>query len=84
MPYLFVVAINGADPPPGGWDNLIQPLGSGAFDVAGLLRTLHRLGYNGPAGPMCYGLGGGAEVRLRQSMEAWNRLAVEAADGKER
>lgn len=84
MPYLFVVAINGADPPPGGWDKLIQPLGSGSFDVAGLLRTLHRLGYNGPVGLMCYGLGGDAEVHLRQSMAAWNRLAVEAADGKER
>jgi hypothetical protein len=28
---------------------------------------------------MCYGLGGDAEVHLRKSMEAWQRLAVEAA-----
>jgi len=82
MPYLFAVSINGADPPPGGWDKLIQPLGSGSFDVAGLLRTLHRLGYNGPIGLMCYGLGGDAEVHLRKSMEAWDRLAAEAAGGK--
>lgn len=75
LPYLFVVAIHGADPPPGSWDRLIQPLGSGAFDVAGLLRKLHRLGYNGPIGLMCYGIGGDAEVHLRQSMEAWKRLA---------
>ena len=81
MPYLFAVSINGADPPPGGWDRLIQPLGSGSFDVAGLLRTLHRLGYEGPIGLMCYGLRGDAEVHLRQSMEAWNRLAVQAVDG---
>jgi sugar phosphate isomerase/epimerase len=79
MPHLFAVSINGADPPPGGWEKLIQPLGSGSFDVAGLLRTLRRLGYNGPIGLMCYGLGGDAEVHLRKSMEAWKRLAVEAA-----
>ncbi len=80
MPYLFAVSINGADPPPGGWDKLIQPLGSGSFDVAGLLQTLHGLGYNGPIGLMCYGLGGDAEVHLRKSMEAWKRLAAEAAE----
>ncbi len=81
MPHLFVVSINGADPPPGGWDKLIQPLGSGSFDVAGLLRILNRLGYEGPIGLMCYGLGGDAKVHLRQSMEAWNRLASEAVGG---
>ncbi len=78
MPHLFAVSINGADPPPGGWDRLIQPLGSGSFDVSGLLRTLNRLGYNGPIGLMCFGLGGDAEVHLQKSMEAWNRLAAEA------
>ncbi len=82
MPYLFAVAINGADPPPGGWDKLIQPLGSGKFDVAGLLRTLRRLGYNEPIGLMCFGLGGDAGVHLRKSMEAWKRLSVEAAGVK--
>lgn len=74
MPYLFVVAINGADPPPGAWDKLIQPLGSGSFDVAGLLATLHKLGYKGPIGLMCYGIGGDAAEHLKQSMEAWKRL----------
>ncbi len=79
-PYLFVVAINGADPPPGEWDKLIQPLGSGSFDVAGLLRMLHRMGYNGPIGLMCYGIGGDAEVHLRKSMEAWKQLSVIVAE----
>ena len=82
LPHLFAVSINGADPPPGGWDRLIQPLGSGSFDVAGLLRTLHRLGYKGPIGLMCYGLDGDAEVHLRKSIAAWNRLAPEAAGRK--
>lgn len=79
LPHLFVVTINGADPPPGDWDRLIQPLGNGSFDVEGMLRTLYNLGYNGPIGLMCFGLGGDAEVHLRKSMEAWKRLAVEAA-----
>lgn len=81
-PYLFVVAIHGADPPPGDWDKLIQPLGSGSFDVAGLLHILHRLGYNGPIGLMCFGIGGNAEVHLRKSMDAWKQLAVKAVDAK--
>lgn len=75
MPYLFVVAINGADPPPGGWDKLIQPLGSGSFDVAGLLRTLDKLGYQGPIGLMCYGIGGDAAEHLKKSMDAWRKLS---------
>lgn len=75
MPYLFVVAINGADPPPGGWDKLIQPLGSGSFDVAGLLRTLDKLGYKGPIGLMCYGIGGDAAEHLKKSIVAWKKLS---------
>ncbi len=78
MPHLFAVSIHGADPPPGDWDRLIQPLGSGSFDVAGMLRTLHRLGYRGPIGLFCWGIGGDAQVHLMQSMTAWQRLAAEA------
>jgi len=73
-PYLFVVTINGADPPPGNWDRLIQPLGRGSFDVAGLLATLGELGYTGPIGLQCYGIRGDARVHLRQSMAAWKEL----------
>jgi len=78
MPHLFAVSITGSDPPSAGQGTANQPLGSGAFDVAGLLRALHRLGYKGPIGLFCWGIGGDAEVHLKQSMAAWRRLAVEA------
>jgi sugar phosphate isomerase/epimerase len=78
MPHLFAVSITGSDPPSAGQGTANQPLGSGSFDVAGLLRALHRLGYKGPIGLFCWGIGGDAEVHLKQSMAAWRRLAVEA------
>ncbi len=77
MPHLSLVLIHGADPPPGNWDRLIQPLGQGAFDVAGLIRKLDALGYQGPVGLMAYGIGGDAAEHLRQSMDAWKRMKTE-------
>jgi sugar phosphate isomerase/epimerase len=83
-PHLLAVTINGADAGlgrRGGWDRLIQPLGSGSFDVHGLLRTLRALGYTGPIGLQCYGLRGDARDHLARSMAAWRnrqeRLAAE-------
>lgn len=78
QPYLFVVTINGAEnaDPKLGWDKLIQPLGSGAFDVAGLLKKLKDTGYAGPMGLMCYGIGGDAREHLARSMAAWRKLAA--------
>ena len=77
-PQLFVVTLNGAEnaDPKLGWDKLIQPLGSGAFDVAGLLKKLKDIGYAGPIGLMCYGLGGDARDHLARSMAAWRKLAA--------
>ncbi|MFW6164013.1 MAG: sugar phosphate isomerase/epimerase family protein [Planctomycetota bacterium] len=77
MPHLFAVTINGADAGlgrRGGWDRLIQPLGSGTFDVHALLRILRTLGYTGPVGLQCYGLRGDARDHLARSMAAWKRL----------
>lgn len=81
QPHLFVVTINGAEnaDPKAGWDKLIQPLGSGAFDVAGLLKKLKELGYAGPIGLMCYGLGGDAREHLTRSMAAWRKLSEQLA-----
>jgi len=78
-PHLFVVTLNGAEnaDPKLGWDKLIQPLGRGAFDVAGLLKKLRELGYAGPIGLMCYGLGGDAREHLKESMAAWRKLAAQ-------
>jgi len=75
---LMAVTINGADGGlgrGGGWGKLIQPLGSGSFDVAGLLRTLKKLGYTGPIGLQCYGLKGDAREHLTKSIAAWRKLA---------
>lgn len=73
MPYLFMVTINGADHQ-GTWKELIQPLDSGAFDVAGLVRKLRVLGYTGPIGLQGYGIGGNVEQNLRRSMNAWIQI----------
>lgn len=78
-PYLFVVTINGADPPPGNWDRLIQPLGSGSYDVGRVLKVLHELGYPGPIGLQCYGIGGDARQHLEKSIKAWKSLSSQAA-----
>jgi sugar phosphate isomerase/epimerase len=76
LPRLWAVSINGADnldlKP--GWDRYIQPLGQGNFDMAGFLRTLRELGYTGPIGLQCYGIGGDAREHLARSMAAWKQL----------
>ncbi len=76
MPRLRAVSINGADrfDEKPGWARYIQPLDQGDFDVGPLLRTLRELGYRGPIGLQCYGIGGDAREHLARSMEAWRRL----------
>ncbi|MHB9007978.1 MAG: TIM barrel protein [Limisphaerales bacterium] len=76
LPRLWAVSINGADEfdPQPGWDRYIQPLDRGNFDVATFLRTLHDLGYRGPIGLQCYGIGGDARDHLARSMAAWRDL----------
>ena len=80
LPHLFTVTINGADSGlgrRGGWNRLIQPLGSGTFDIAAFLRTLRKLGYTGPIGLQCYGLRGDAREHLTRSMAAWRKLSAQ-------
>ncbi|MGD0898990.1 MAG: TIM barrel protein [Thermoguttaceae bacterium] len=86
MPRLWAVSINGADTfdPGGGWNRLIQPLDKGSFDVGGLLRTLKELGYKGPIGLQCYGLGGDARDHLARSMTAWRKLSEKCELGEAR
>ncbi len=83
-PHLFVVTINGAEnaDPKLGWDKLIQPLDSGAFDVYGLLKKLKAMRYSGPIGLMCYGIGGDAREHLARSMAAWRKLSARLAEEK--
>ncbi len=67
MPRLWAVSINGADQfdPQPGWAHYLQPLDKGSFDVGGLLKTLKELGYKGPIGLQCYGIGGDARNTWR-------------------
>ena len=77
MPRLWAVSICGADTfdEKPGWDRYIQPLGQGSFDVGGLLKILKQVGYRGPIGLQCYGIGGDAREHLADSMAAWRVLS---------
>ena len=76
MPHLWAVSINGADERDDkpGWDRYIQPLDSGNFDMKKFLKTLRDLGYKGPIGIQCYGIGGDTREHLARSMAAWRKL----------
>ena len=76
MPWLRAVSINGADERDDkpGWDHYIQPLDKGSFDVGAFLKTLKQLGFHGPIGLQCYGIGGDAKEHLARSMAAWRKL----------
>jgi sugar phosphate isomerase/epimerase len=82
MPRLWAVSINGADAydPRPGWDHYIQPLDRGSFDIATFLATLKELGYKGPVGLQCYGIGGDAREHLARSMAAWKTLSAKLKD----
>jgi len=77
MPRLWAVSINGADnfDEKPGWSHYIQPLDKGSFDVGALLKTLKDLGYTGPIGLQCYGIGGDAREHLASSMAAWRKMS---------
>jgi len=76
MPRLWAVSINGADvlDEKPGWDHYIQPLDKGTFDLCAFLKTLKQLGYQGPVGLQCYGIGGDTKEHLARSMAAWQTL----------
>ncbi len=82
IPRLWAVSLNGADEfdEKPGWAHYIQPLDKGNFDVGKLLRTLKDLGYKGPVGLQCYGIGGDAREHLARSLAAWRRLSVNLND----
>jgi sugar phosphate isomerase/epimerase len=78
MPQLWAISINGADEfdAKPGWDHYIQPLDKGSFDVGKLLKTLKELGFKGPIGLQCYGIGGDTREHLARSMAAWRKLSA--------
>jgi sugar phosphate isomerase/epimerase len=77
MPRLRAVSINGADDfdAQPGWAHYIQPLGRGSFDMLDFLKTLRGLGFTGPIGLQCYGIGGDVHDSLAESMGAWRSYA---------
>jgi sugar phosphate isomerase/epimerase len=69
---IFAVTINGAQSGTDTWtDGLIQPLDRGDFDNLELLKTLRRVGYDGPIGLMCYGIPDDTRDHLGRSMNVW-------------
>ncbi len=78
MPHLLLVTINGADSDGKNWDQLIQTLDRGSFDVRQLLKALNELGYTGPIGLQGYGIGGDVYENLKRSMEAWRRFSADS------
>jgi sugar phosphate isomerase/epimerase len=74
-PLLQMVSLNGATDKPGGtWDDFIQVLGQGQYDVAALLRTLREINYRGPIGLQFYNVKGDTQANLAQSMLAWRGM----------
>jgi sugar phosphate isomerase/epimerase len=77
LPRLFFVSINGADhgdTKMHDWNRLIQPLDKGTYDVAGFVKSLRHLGYNGPIGFQGYGIAGDSPDILRHTMIGWRRI----------
>jgi sugar phosphate isomerase/epimerase len=77
LPHLFFVSINGADQGDTrtmDWKRLIQPLGSGSYEVAGLLRALKELDYSGPVGFQGFGIQGDSREILAKTMLVWQQL----------
>jgi len=82
MPHLRAVSINGADERDDragkpNWERYIQPLDSGTFDQAAFLKALRELGFSGPVGLQCFGIGGDVREHLARSLAAWKRLEGE-------
>jgi len=77
LPRLRFVTINGADTGDTkamGWDRLIQPLGSGTYDLAAFMSKLRVAGYKGPIGFQGFGIHQNPRAVLEQTMNAWNHL----------
>lgn len=80
LPKLYVVTINGADKDGRGWDELIQTLDRGTYDVGGFLHMLKDVGYAGPIGLQAYGIPGSASQNLSKSMLAWQAMVCGPRD----
>jgi sugar phosphate isomerase/epimerase len=76
-PRLAAVSLSGSDSVAevkSGKGKWIQPLDAGSWDTGAFLKLLKDLGYPGPIGLQCYGIGGDARDHLARSMAAWQKL----------
>jgi len=74
LPRLMFVTINGAetgDTKSMGWDRLIQPLGSGSYDVAAFLKKVRAAGYTGPIGFQGFGIKEDPRAVLAKTIDWW-------------
>ncbi len=69
-PFLKTVSINGTNSN----KPAVLPLSDGDFDQRELLNILRDIGFQGPVGLMCWGIGGDAHIHLTASMERWKSL----------
>ncbi len=77
-PFLERVSINGASDVPGsGWNNFIQVLGQGTYDVGAVLRVLREVNYAGPVGVQFYNVKGEPKDNLAATVVAWNALIAD-------
>ncbi|HSU67021.1 MAG TPA: TIM barrel protein, partial [Tepidisphaeraceae bacterium] len=79
---LFTATICGADAgvTGGHWDRLIQPLGSGSFDVTSVLSKLRQIGFRGPIGFQGFGIKSDARSILAPTMAAWQKMSAAASE----
>jgi sugar phosphate isomerase/epimerase len=57
-----------------GWDRLIQPLGSGSYDVAAFMEKVWAAGYTGPVGFQGFGIKRDSREVLAETMAAWRKI----------
>jgi len=79
-PRLMFVTINGADSGDTramGWDRLIQPLGSGSYDVAAFMEKVWAARYTGPVGFQGFGIKRDPREVLAETMAAWRKIIAQ-------
>jgi len=78
LPVLSQVTINGANRDGSSWQELIQPLDQGTFNVKSFLKQLRDAGYHGPIGLQGYDVAKTFHLEpkenLQRSMAAWKAM----------
>jgi len=73
-PLLKAVSVSGASHGGSSWEELIQPLGKGDYDLEPLFEILKKIGYRGNIGIQCYALKGDPKSYLSVSGGALKKL----------